>query len=324
MGSRAVIVLCRDPEAAKRRFGIGNDGRGVIYTRTGRRFFNDRALENTLLERLDLAMHRAGLWEELASDWVVLDTELLPWSAKAQELLREQYAPTGAAATSALGTAGVWLAAAAARGIEVQGWQAQNDSRHADATRFVDAYRRYCWPVDSLEDLKVAPFHVLACEGVVGLERDHRWHLAFAGRLANADAALFRLTRHLFVDLADESSVSAAVQWWEALTAEGGEGMVIKPVEGLARGKRGLAQPAIKCRGREYLRIIYGPEYTEPRNLERLRQRGLRTKQSLAIREFALGLEALQRFVEREPLYRVHECVFGVLALESEPVDVRL
>ena len=158
----------------------------------------------------------------------------------------------------------------------------------------------------------------------MGLERDHRWHLAVAGRIAEADSALFRLTRHLFVDLADEASVTAAVQWWKALTAEGGEGMVIKPVEGLVRGKRGLVQPAIKCRGREYLRIIYGPEYTEPQNLERLRQRGLRTKQSLAIREFALGLEALQRFVEREPLYRVHECVFGVLALESEPVDVRL
>lgn len=324
MGSRAVIVLCRDTDAARKRFGIGDDGRGVIYTRTGRRFFNDRALESALLDRLDLAMQHAGLWKELQSDWIVLDTELLPWSAKAQELLREQYAPTGVAAMSALSTASAWLSAAAARGVEVHGWQAQNESRHADAMRFVDAYRRYCWPVDGLDDLKVAPFHVLACDGVMGLERDHRWHLSIAGRIAEADSALFRLTRHLFVDLADEASVAAAVQWWEALTADGGEGMVIKPVEGLARGKHGLVQPAIKCRGREYLRIIYGPEYTEPQNLERLRQRGLRTKQSLAIREFALGLEGLQRFIEGEPLYRVHECVFGVLALESEPVDVRL
>jgi protein phosphatase len=324
MGSRAVVVLCRDAQAAKRRFGIGDDGRGVIYTRTGRRFFNDRDLEGALLDRLDLAMQGAGLWDELQSDWLVLDTELLPWSAKAQELLREQYAPTGAAASSALGAASSWLAAAAARGIEVQQWRTQIDSRHADAARFVDAYRRYCWPVESLDDLKVAPFHVLACEGMVGLERDHRWHLDLAARLAAADGALIRLTRHLFVDLDDDASVAAAVRWWEALTAEGGEGMVVKPVEALARGQRGLVQPAVKCRGREYLRIIYGPEYTEPQNIERLRQRGLRTKQSLAIREFALGLEGLQRFVEGEPLYRVHECVFGVLALESEPVDVRL
>jgi hypothetical protein len=110
----------------------------------------------------------------------------------------------------------------------------------------------------------------------------------------------------------------------EELTASGSEGMVVKPMTFAPRGRRGLVQPAIKCRGREYLRIIYGPEYTAPQHLERLRSRGLSTKRSLALREFALGLEALQRFVEREPLRRVHECVFGVLALESEPVDPRL
>ena len=83
-------------------------------------------------------------------------------------------------------------------------------------------------------------------------------------------------------------------------------------------------QPAVKCRGREYLRIIYGPEYTLPEHLERLRERGVSGKRSLALREFALGIEGLERFVQREPLRRVHECVFGVLALESEPVDPRL
>lgn len=92
----------------------------------------------------------------------------------------------------------------------------------------------------------------------------------------------------------------------------------------IARSRRGLAQPAVKCRGREYLRIIYGPEYTAPENLERLRSRGLSSKRSLAIREFALGFEAMERFVHRKPLRRVHECVFGVLALESEPIDPRL
>ncbi len=85
-----------------------------------------------------------------------------------------------------------------------------------------------------------------------------------------------------------------------------------------------MVQPAVKCRGPEYLRIIYGPEYDSPDNLERLRVRRLAGKRSLASREFALGIEALERFVRREPLRRVHECVFGVLALESEPVDPRL
>jgi protein phosphatase len=100
--------------------------------------------------------------------------------------------------------------------------------------------------------------------------------------------------------------------------------MVVKPLEFVVRGKRGLVQPAVKCRGPEYLRIIYGPEYDAPANLIRLRARGLAAKRSLALGEFALGVEALERFVRREPLRRVHECVFGVLALESEPVDPRL
>lgn len=100
--------------------------------------------------------------------------------------------------------------------------------------------------------------------------------------------------------------------------------MVVKPLAFVARGRRGLLQPAVKCRGPEYLRIIYGPEYDAPANLERLRSRGLSAKRSLALREFALGIEGLERFVRGEPLRRVHECVFGVLGLESEPVDPRL
>jgi protein phosphatase len=100
--------------------------------------------------------------------------------------------------------------------------------------------------------------------------------------------------------------------------------MVVKPDHFISRGQRGLVQPAIKCRGREYLRIIYGPDYTASENLSRLRHRGLGHKRSLALGEFALGIEGLERFVRHEPLRRVHECVFGVLALESEPVDPRL
>ena len=126
------------------------------------------------------------------------------------------------------------------------------------------------------------------------------------------------------VELADEGRVGEATEWWEEMTAKGGEGMVVKPAEYVARGKKGLVQPAVKCRGKEYLLIIYGPDYDAPENLKRLRSRGLGKKRSLAIREFALGVEALERFVRREPLRRVHECVFGVLALESEPVDPRL
>jgi protein phosphatase len=192
------------------------------------------------------------------------------------------------------------------------------------AARFVAAYREYCWPVDSVDDLRLAPFQILAGEGKVHALTDHLWHLNVLSALAEVDPTTFRATGSVTVDLDSPASEAAATGWWEQLTAGGGEGMVVKPVDVVHRGTKGLVQPGIKCRGPEYLRIIYGPEYTAEANLARLRFRGLGHKRSLALREFALGIEALERFVAGEPLYRVHECVFGVLALESEPVDPRL
>jgi hypothetical protein len=142
--------------------------------------------------------------------------------------------------------------------------------------------------------------------------------------LVDADPTLFAPTKRLVVDTTKEHDVEAGIALWEELTAQGGEGMVVKPMANLTRGAKGLVQPGVKVRGREYLRIIYGPDYTEPQHLNRLRQRGLGRKRSLAGREYALGLEALDRVARGEPLWRVHECVFAVLALESEPVDPRL
>jgi protein phosphatase len=202
--------------------------------------------------------------------------------------------------------------------------------RAAMAADYVSAYRRYCWPVRGLADLKLAPFHLLATEGAVHADKNHVWQMETLARLCHAEVeaqnlpSLLHATPYRVVELNDPAGVEGGVAWWEDLTARGGEGMVVKPYDFIARSGRGLAQPAVKCRGREYLRIIYGPEYTAPENLERLRSRGLGRKSSLALRELALGLEALERFVEREPLRRIHECVFGVLALESEPVDPRL
>jgi protein phosphatase len=323
MGSRAVLVVCRDEAAAVERFGIAGS-RGAIYTRTGRPFFADASTEAAVLARVAEALERSGLWDELATRWVCLDAELMPWSAKAQELLRSQYAAVGASARRALGDAVGALEAYAARTGEPHALLERYRRRAEAAEGFVTAYRRYCWPVNAIDDLEIAPFHLLASEGAVHVERDHGWHMATLARLNAADPALLSATPCQEVVLGDEDSERAGVAWWSALTAAGGEGMVVKPLSWLARGARGLAQPAIKCRGREYLRIIYGPEYTLPEHLDRLRARNVKAKRSLALREYALGLEALHRFVEQDPLYRVHECVFAVLALESEPVDPRL
>jgi protein phosphatase len=324
MGSRAVVIVCRDEEAVKKSFGVVGDGIGICYTRTGRRFFADADMERGFLTRIHTALSAAGLWDELQSTWVCLDCELMPWSAKAQELLRQQYAPAGAAARAALPQAVRELEGAAGLNPEVSGLVADYSERLDLALRYIAAYRRYCWTVRSLDDLKLAPFHLLASEGHVHVDKDHVWHMQTLARVCAADPALLMETPFRQVDLSDAPSQEAATNWWEQMTEAGGEGMVLKPFDFVQRGRKEIVQPAVKCRGREYLRIIYGPEYTREKNLARLRQRGLGAKRSLAIREFALGVEALERFVRLEPLRRVHECVFAVLALESEPVDPRL
>ncbi|NPC48835.1 polynucleotide kinase-phosphatase [Corallococcus sp. AB032C] len=324
MGSRAVVVIARDADAARRRFGVTSGETGVCYTRTGRRFFTDEALEAALLARVRAALDASGFWEELKTDWACLDCELMPWSLKAQELLRDPYAAVGAASRAALTDVVSVLGQATARGLPLGELAARFTDKATDVQRYVEAYRRYCWPVTSLDDVRLAPFHLLATEGATHVDKDHVWHMETLARVCRADPSFLVATPYRVVALEDADAVAGGVRWWEVLTARGGEGMVVKPFGFAVRGRKGVVQPAIKSRGTEYLRIIYGPEYTTPANLDRLRQRGLGTKRSLALREFSLGVEGLERFTKKESLRRVHECVFGVLALESEPVDPRL
>ncbi|MES2764272.1 MAG: polynucleotide kinase-phosphatase [Bacteroidota bacterium] len=324
MGSRAVVIVCRDNASAKKRFGINGDEIGVCYTRTGRPFFTEKNLEKEFLKKVTDGMETSGLWDVLKTDWICLDCELLPWSAKAQELLKTQYATVGAAAKHSLEAANSVLKTALENGLDVGELSAHFKNRQEAVEDYTKSYRNYCWPVDSLKGIRLAPFHILATEGTVHTDKNHLWHMETIAQLCSTDAEFFFKTAFKIVDFEKEETVADAIMWWESMTNAGGEGAVVKPLDFIARGKRGLIQPAVKCRGREYLRIIYGPEYDFPKNLERLRSRGLSGKCSLALREFALGVEAMERFVLKEPLRRVHECVFGVLALESEPVDPRL
>jgi polynucleotide kinase-phosphatase len=324
MGSRAIIAVCRDAAVARSRFGVASEETGAIWTRTGRAFFNDTDRTEGLLARLRAAVDAAGLWAELSTDWLLLDAEIMPWSAKAGALIDSQYAPVAASSRAGLAAAAEALGRAAARGVETGELRARMLDRARRADLYSRAWAPYVWQVDSVDDLRVAPFHVLASEGALHFDRDHLWHMAMAGRLAGDGQGVATRTRWREVDLADPAASAEAAAWWEELTAGGGEGMVVKPLGFIARGAKGLLQPALKVRGPEYLRIIYGPEYDAPEHLSRLRVRGVGGKRNLALREFALGHEGLRRFVAGEPLRRVHECVFAVLALESEPIDPRL
>jgi len=323
MGSRAVVALPRDAGAAERRFGAPGGASGAIYTRTGRPFF-DPALTEELLARLRAAAEKAGLYEELNTDWLLLDAEILPWSAKALDLLKSQYASVGAAARASLRWRYSFFQQAQSSGLATSELLARTESRSANASAFTEAYGRYCWPTGWTHRRSCRALPGAGREGATYHDQPHAWHLDVIDRLVAADPETLRATRRSFVDTTDPGSVSMATAWWEELTGAGGEGMVVKPARNVVRGRRGLVQPGLKVRGREYLRIIYGPDYTEPANLERLRSRGLGHKRSLAAREYALGLEAVDRAARGEPLWRVHECVFAILALESEPVDPRL
>jgi protein phosphatase len=340
MGSRAVVIVCRDEAAVRECFGVENDGVGIIYTRTGRRFFDDKALETAIIDRVREAMEKSGFWDRFNTRWACLDCELMPWSAKAQELVKHQYAAVGSAGSASLQEAIGTLERTAqrtdleryfrlppnstSRPFDVVAVLARQQDRLRWIGAYQNAYRQYCWPVVSVEDFRLAPFHLLATEGCVHVDKDHEWHMETLHVCCDSDPDLLISTPYRVVDLDDPHCRAESIAWWETMTSKGGEGMVVKPHAFIANDKKGLLQPAVKVRGREYLRIIYGPEYTAPEHIQRLKGRNLGRKRSLALREFALGIEALERFARREPLRRVHACVFGVLALESEPVDPRL
>lgn len=330
MGSRAVAVVARSPETLARRFGLApqDETAGLIMTRTGRAFFDDASVMKQAVDRLRAAIEAADGWDRHQTDWFVIDGEILPWSAKADPLIRDTYAAVAAAGELWGPAALAVLADAADRGVEgLDELLAATEQRSAAVTAFADAYQPYVQPTTGLEGVRFAPFALLAGEGEVLARRGNDWHLEQCDRLVAADdqtRPFIAGTKRLEVDPSDKASVAAGIEWWESLTAAGAEGMVVKPLDPVSSGRRGLVQPGVKCRGREYLRIVYGPEYTIDANLSRLRSRNLKTKRSLALREYALGLEALDRFAAGEPLWRVHECVFAVLALESEPVDPRL
>ena len=298
------MVVCKNEETAVKRFGVENEGIGVCYTRVTRNIFNnDKKLENNLFSRINSALTESGFWEKHQTNWVCLDAELMPWSAKAQALLKDQYAAVGAAAGAAIPEVNKTLKQALDRCINHITPLLNKFSQKTEAVlKFVKAYQNYCWQVNTLNDYKLAPFHILATEGQVHTNKNHQWHMENITEICLIDKDLSTATPYKIVNFEEMSTYNDTVEWWLELTGKGGEGFVVKPYDFISYGAKGLLQPAVKCRGREYLRIIYGPEYVLAENLKRLKNRGLSRKQSLALREFALGIEGLERFIRKEPL----------------------
>ncbi|PJN91115.1 polynucleotide kinase-phosphatase [Bacillus sp. mrc49] len=318
MGSRAILFLFRDKEASKTYTGF--ESLGVIHTRTGRRFF-DVQTEEQLLFKINQDLHESGYFETYDTDYLLLDAEIMPWNLKAKELISRQYAHVSENAILDRTMLKGKLEAASLENADIQGWLEEYELKLENAHTFKEVFQKYCWDIEDMDSIQIAPFHVLAHSDQAFFDKPHTWHMERNREFAKC-SSLFVETEYKLIT--DEASEEEVIKWWEDITSEGHEGIVIKPEFFMARNKGKLLQPAIKVRGRKYLNIIYGMDYLLPANLERLKNRNTGKKQKLALREFSLGIEGIQRYVKGESIERVHECVLGTLAMESDPVDPRL
>ena len=313
MGSRAVLVLSKDEASAQRRFGSRR--LGSIYTKNWVRFFYDEALEGRILSELSAALTARQFWEKFHTDWVCLDGEITPWALKGEKF---HEATVSRLQSGALQCAEDVLAAMEDAPAE---WRRWAQWRRDVTARTIETHTHFAVPQDAKSSF--APFHLLATAGKLWTDKDHLWHRATLRTLAEP---AFASTEYLVVDLAKEQSRARAISWWHELGRKGFEGFVVKPLAFVATGKRsGLAQPAIKCRTPEYLRLVYGPEYDDPENLADLltgpAAEHRRNKHRRITHQFLLGLESLRAFVQREPEEVVRGALRALSSLDSAKRD---
>ena len=326
-GTRVVAVVCRDAEVARRRFGVAGGETGAVYSARGRPFFATRAAEEDFLGRLRGALESGGVWGENAEEWVALEGVAGPGHSRMPEVdARLHPAPAlywgvATAARETLAAAESALAqASGGEGGEAAALLARTRERAALAAAYATACRRSGAPAQSPRELRFAPVRLLASERGVHAERDARWHLDQLAPACRAAPHTLRGTRHTVVDLTHPRSEAEAVAWWKESVARGSAGVAVLPLEPSSGSGGGeIPAPALKCRGDEALRLVHGPEHTLPENRERLRGRGTRAETAHAAREWALSLEALERFTRGEGLARVHECVLAALGVKTGP-----
>jgi hypothetical protein len=319
MGSRGIVVLCRTDAASRERFGVEGELPGCVYTRNGRRFFPDEDTEAVFLERVGEALVRTNFWKRFQTEWVCFDGEILPWSVKAAESAEE----SGLVEAGMLALGETFTALNGRDSALRSYWRNLVESELRLLGRYDSMFKRYRLQEANLAAIKFAPFHLIAIEGQHFFDRSHLWHMQVLGRIARSGGGILIPTRYEMVDTDDAASWQKTIRWWEEITNDASEGLVIKPLPFVPQGRRGLAQPALKCRSREHLRLVYGPRYdsTEARELLLSRDALLhrRNKHRRILRQFALSMEAVTRFVQRNSIEAIHECLLGVLAQEVAP-----
>lgn len=317
-GIRVVAIICKDSGVASRCFGVQENVGGVLYSRTGQRIFDDTNVEIALINQIRSAIEISGTWEKLKTDWVCLDCELMPLQFDQREDLKKRYAQIGLAGVHSLNEVVKQL-----RQTKVDG-KANEVLMHFDerlnaVKNFVKIYQQYCCSTKAIENLRLVPFHIMATEGRLHTNKDHFWHLETISKIVKEipNSFLGRV-EYRVVDLNNLKSQKESIDWWEEINNLGGEGIVAKPQTFIVKKQGNLLQPAIKCRGREFLRLTFGPEYTDPISMRILREQNVVGKQIFSLKEFSLGIEAMTRFIQHESKSRIQECIFGIVALEIE------
>lgn len=318
MGSRGILFLFKDKEAGLKY--VGRETLGTIYTRTGRRFFNEET-EFKIISRIHKGLTASNYFTKYGTEFILLDAEIMPWNLKAKELISSQYAHVSENAILDRSLLKNKIESAMGKNEDLKIWFKEYEDKLDNARVFRDVFQKYCWEINDIDQIQIAPFHLLAHSRETFFDKPHTWHMEMNKEFSKMEN-LFVETEYMIIDNA--ASEEEAIKWWDAITSDGHEGIVIKPEAFISTSKGKLVQPAVKVRGRKYLNIIYGMDYLQPENLKRLKKRNVGKKQKLALKEFALGVEGIQRFVNGESIERVHECVLGTLAMESNPVDPRL
>lgn len=316
MGSRAVIFIAKDKEVAKEL--INSDSLGYITTRTGRAFFEQKE-QQQMVEKIHAELVSKNYFEQFNTSFVLMDAEILPWNLKAHRLIDQQYETV--AENALMDRYKIIEKLKATEHVDVTSWMEEYTEKYKNAARFDAVFRNYCWPTNELSGIQIAPFHILAHSSATNFHQPHSWHMKMNAYLAE-NSSLFIATEYRLIE--SEQDEQEVINWWKDMTENGHEGIVIKPFDFQAYHKGKLLQPAIKVRGREYLRIIYGMDYTNEDTMKKLKQRNPSRKMKNALLEFKLGMEGISRFVSLESSNRVHECALATLALESDTIDPRL
>jgi hypothetical protein len=320
MGSRGIAIVCRTSATAERRFGVTGEIPGCVYTRNGRRFFRDEDTEAVFLDRLNAALSRANFWKRFSTDWVCLDGEVLPWAVKAAESSEE----SGLVEAGKLVLEETLLALRCAEDSAAKSyWKNVCEAQLLALHRYDSMFKHYRTQENNLSALRFAPFHLIATDNGHFFAKSHLWHMQVLGRLSRSGSDFILPTRYETVSTKDPATWKRTVDWWNEISGDNSEGVVVKPFPFVPRGRRGLAQPALKCRTREHLRLVYGPQYDSEAGREALRFRDAllrrRNKHRRILQQFSLCMEAVDRFVQRKPIDAVHACIFGLLAQEVAP-----